>query len=113
MMLEQQLRTLIAEAAQSDERIGPLEENIKWGQPSFTPKRRNVGSSVRLQNNDDGTMSLMFICHTHLVERFAELYPTELSYDGNRAIVVDPTKLFDREAAKHCIALALRYKLKA
>jgi DNA-3-methyladenine glycosylase I len=42
------LKTLIHGVAESTPEIGPLEESLKWGEQSFTPARRNVGSSVRI-----------------------------------------------------------------
>lgn len=104
------LRKLILEAAAAIDGLGPLEESIKWGQPSFAPQKRNIGSSVRIQEGQDGTASLMFICHTNLVDEFRELYGDRLTFEGNRAIIVDLSKQLPREELKHCIALALTYK---
>ena len=70
--------------------VSPLVESLKWGQPSFTPQKANVGSSVRLAALPDGRVGLYFICHTGLVNRFREIYPKGLEFDGNRAIIVTP-----------------------
>ena len=109
--MENRLRQLILDVAAGNDRIGSLEESLKWGQPSFTPTRKGVGSSVRIQPNRDGAFALMFICHTGLVDRFREIYPDELSYEGNRAIVVRNETDLDDPALAHCIAMALTYKL--
>ena len=111
MSLEQALRTFIHEVAEEYDAIGALEESLKWGQPSFTPKKKNIGSSVRLQHNKDGTMSLMFICHTGLVSKFRELYESELTFEGTRAIVVSEISSTNSPQLKHCIAMALTYHL--
>ncbi|MFZ1814631.1 MAG: DUF1801 domain-containing protein [Rhizobiaceae bacterium] len=111
-MNETDLRNLILEAAGEVPDIGPLAQTIKWGQPSFAPSRPGIGSSVRIQANGNGTYGLMFICHAGLVERFRGQYAGELEFDGDRAIVVDPARPFDRVAAKHCVAQALTFKLK-
>ena len=66
------LRTLIFEVADETPGIGELTETLKWGQPSYTPKKPRIGSSVRLSATDDGRAAVWFICHTHLVDRFRE-----------------------------------------
>ena len=111
-MTPEQLKALICKVAADTPEIGPLEESVKWGEQSFTPVKRNVGSSVRIQPRADGAAALMFICHTNLVEEFRRLYPDALKYEGNRAIVLSGEDELDREALAHCIALALTYKLR-
>lgn len=102
-------RQLIAQSAQETEGVGPLIESVKWGEPSFTPAKRNIGSSVRLQQRDDRDVALMFICHTGLVDDFRDLYGDRLEFEGNRAIVLKSGQEYDAPAVKHCIALALTY----
>jgi len=111
-MTADELKTLIHHVAAARPEIGPLEESLKWGEQSFTPAKRNVGSSVRIAPRPDGDLALMFICHTNLVDEFRDLYPDTLTYEGNRAIVLPGGVAPDREALEHCIALALTYKLR-
>jgi len=106
------LKALIQEVAADKPEIGQLEESLKWGEQSFTPVKRNIGSSVRIQPRADGDAALMFICHTNLVEEFRALYPETLTFEGNRAIVLAKDREPDREALSHCIALTLTYKLR-
>lgn len=106
------LRTLIVEAAADTPEIGPLEESLKWGEPSFTPRKANIGSSVRIAVRENGDRALMFICHTNLVEEFRALFPDRLTFEGNRAIVLPSGAEPDLDALRHCIALALTYKLR-
>lgn len=112
-VLYDELKALIFDAAASHEKIGPLEESVKWGQASFTPKKKNVGSSVRLDLLGDQEVGMYFICTTHLVNKFQEIYPDKFDYRDGRALVFASAKTYDREALKHCIALALTYKLKS
>jgi hypothetical protein len=105
------LRALVHGVASGLPGVAPLVESLKWGQPSFTPKRANVGSSVRLAALPDGRVGVYFICHTGLVDRFRELYPEGLEFEGNRAILVTPGSDVDRDALSHCIAMALTYHL--
>lgn len=111
-MTPQDLRTLIYDVAARTPDIGEVEESLKWGEQSFTPKKRNIGSSVRIAPRSNGDVALMFICHTNLVEEFREHYPDALEFEGNRAIVLADGQEFDREALAHCIVLALSYKLR-
>lgn len=107
-----ELRALIVDAAAQVPSIGPLEESVKWGQPSFAPKRANVGSSVRIEERANGDHALMFICTTGLVDQFRDLYSDVLTFDGKRAIVLPQGAMPDREALQHCIQLALTHKLR-
>lgn len=54
------LRSLIHRVAAATPEIGPLEESLKWGEQSFTPARRNVGSSVRIARRKDGSLALTY-----------------------------------------------------
>lgn len=105
------LKSLIEEAAAAQPQIGALEESVKWGQPSFTPKAKNTGSSVRIETRE-GSHALMFICTTGLVEEFRTLYGDTLQLEGKRAIVIPNGPLPDEAAIKHCIQLALTHKLR-
>ncbi|MEO0635661.1 MAG: DUF1801 domain-containing protein [Pseudomonadota bacterium] len=109
--LKGKLRNLIGEVAQETDSVGEIEETLKWGQPSFAPKRPKVGSSVRLQDNEDGSTGLMFICNTDLVERFRTQYPDQLDFIGNREIRVRELTAANEPALKHCVAMALTYHL--
>ena len=111
-MTPDDLKSLIHRVAAATPEIGPLEESLKWGEQSFTPAKRNVGSSVRIARRNDGGLALMFICHTNLVDEFRDLYPDALTYEGNRAILIAADATPDRQALEHCIALALTYKLR-
>ena len=106
------LKTLILAAAQSAPEIGPLEESTKWGQPSFAPLKRNIGSSVRIELRDNGDAALMFICTSGLVDEFRELYEEQLTFEGKRAIILPDGRIDERNALTHCIQRALNHKLR-
>lgn len=58
----------------------------------------------------DGAHCRMYLhCQTNLVATFRELYPTELSYEGNRAILVPRRGPIPLDALRHCVTLALTY----
>jgi hypothetical protein len=96
------------------EGVGPLEEALKWGQPSFLTTQSRSGSTIRIdraKGNDD-QYAIYFHCQTNLVRTFRELYPKKFDYEGNRAVVLDANKKPDEKALAHCIALALTYHLR-
>ena len=106
------LRQLILVTAAQTIGVGEIEESLKWGEPSYTPSKKGIGSSVRLAPRNDGKLSMHFICHTGLVDRFRELYSDRLTFEGNRTIVIDEYKPLAEQELRHCIAMALTYFLK-
>jgi hypothetical protein len=107
----QLLRRLIFQTAAETPGVGELAETLKWGQPSYAPKKPRIGSSVRLGARDDGAVAVYFICHTHLVDRFRERYPDHFNFEGNRALVFEEGAPLPEDELKHCIAMALTYHL--
>lgn len=110
--LYSRLRALILETARETEGVGDLAESLKWGEPSFTPARPRIGSSVRLAIRDRQTVAMLFICHTHLVDRFRELYPDSFAFEGDRALIFRTDAPVPVAETKHCIALALTWHLR-
>ncbi|MBT1512165.1 DUF1801 domain-containing protein [Bradyrhizobium sp. SRL28] len=107
------LRRLIFDTAESTEGVGALEETLKWGQPSYLTAESKSGSTIRIDQvkAEAGRYAVYFHCQTDLVETFRELYP-ELSYGGNRSILLDAGEKLPEKALRHCIALALTYHLR-
>jgi hypothetical protein len=107
------LRQLIFDTADTVEGVGPLEESLKWGQPSYLTSATKSGSTVRIDRIKSAASqyAVYFHCQTNLVETFRELYPTELSYSGNRAIILNADDAVPEPALRHCVALALTYHL--
>jgi hypothetical protein len=104
------LRKLIFETAKTTSGVGPLEETLKWGQPSYLTSESRSGSTIRIDQvkAEASGYAVYFHCQTDLVETFRELYP-ELRYGGNRCILLDAGDKVPEEALRHCIALALTY----
>lgn len=105
------LRRLILKTAAKTEGVGPLEEALKWGQPSYLTLESRSGSTIRIDRvkASDEKYAVFFHCQTRLVPIFRELYPKKFAYSGNRAIILDVNKKPDEKALAHCIALALTY----
>ena len=108
------LRRLILDVAASTEGVGPLEETLKWGQPSFLTSATNSGTTIRIDwlSKSDDRPALFVHCQTNLIATCKAIYPDTLSYQGNRAIVLDADKPLPEDELRHCIALALTYKLR-
>ena len=107
------LRRLIFETAKATKGVGTLEETLKWGQPSYLTPETGSGSTIRIDQVKPAAdqVAVYFHCQTNLVETFRELYP-ELSYSGNRAILLDVAAKLPEPALRHCVALALTYHLR-
>lgn len=103
------LRRLIFDTAQSLDGVGEIEETLKWGQPSYlTPSKS--GSTIRIDRlRDNDGYAMYFHCRTDLVATFRELYPTQMTYGGNRSIVFSAADKIPAKALSHCVGLALTY----
>lgn len=105
------LRQLIFDVAADTDGVGPLEETLKWGEPSYLTSKSKSGSTVRIdwKGRKPDQYAMYFICHTNLVNTFREIYPDELVFDGNRSIIFQLGEDLPVEALSHCIVLALTY----
>ena len=104
------LRRLILDTAKATKGVGVVEETLKWGQPSYLTPETKSGSTIRIDQvkAEAGQYAVYFHCQTNLVETFRELYP-ELSYGGNRCILLDAEDKVPEAALRHCVGLALTY----
>jgi hypothetical protein len=107
------LRRLILDTARATHGVGSLQETLKWGQPSYLTAETRSGSTIRIDRAKPAASryALYFHCQTDLVETFRELYP-ELSYAGNRSILLDADDDIPETALRHCVGLALTYHLR-
>jgi len=103
-----QLDVLIYSVA-NDLEIADITESIKWGEPCYSCK---TGSPIRCdwKLKTPQQYYLFFNCQTKLVDTFRELYAETLTFQGNRAIVLNLNGALPEEAIRHCIELALNYK---
>jgi hypothetical protein len=108
------LRRLILDTARTTKGVGALDETLKWGQPSYLTAETKSGSTIRIDRvkSADGQYAVYFHCQTNLVETFRQLYPSELSYGGNRSILLNADDKVPEAALRHCVALALTYHLR-
>lgn len=107
------LREVILETAAETEGVGRLEEALRWGEPSYLTSESGSGTTIRISTvRDEARKYAMYVnCQTTLVDTYRQIYPDLFEYVGSRAVVFDIDKEFPQDALRHCIALALRYKL--
>jgi hypothetical protein len=108
------LRELVFDTAAKTADVGPLNETLKWGQPSYLTEESGSGTTVRidrLKNRDDG-YAIYFHCQSGLVDTFRGIYPDTFTYEGNRAIVFAAKDRLPVRALGHCIGLALTHHLR-
>lgn len=102
------LRQLILDTAEEMDWPHPLEETLKWGEPSYLVKG---GSTVRIdwKKNSPQHYAMYFNCKTKLIDAFKKLYAKKFKFSGNRAIVFEVSQDIPVKELKHCIELALSY----
>ena len=108
------LRELVFRTAASTEGVGELEETLKWGEPAYLTPATRSGSTVRLGWKKARPLeyALYFNCQTTLVDTFRTLFPKELRFEVNRAIVLLEADSVPTQALRFCIAAALTYHLR-
>lgn len=105
------LRALIFETAADTEGVGPLEETLKWGQPSYLTSKTKAGSTIRLGLPKTGGYALYTHCQTSLMSDFQTLFPDDFVYEGNRAIHFQPEEELPTDKLRLLIKAALTYHL--
>ena len=102
-------RDLIFDVTQSDQRIGALEETLRWGEPAYLTQTKKNGSTIRLGvEKISGKAAVFFNCQTTLVEEFRAQFGSDLQYSKNRAVLIGD----NHDALKICIGAALTYHLR-
>ncbi len=104
------IRSLIFETAAHTEGVGELTETLKWGEPAYLTRNKS-GTTIRLawKPKQPSQFALYVNCQTNLIERFRELAPPEISFEGSRAMVFHAPFKTSREFLVACITVALTY----
>ncbi|WP_346900390.1 DUF1801 domain-containing protein [uncultured Roseibium sp.] len=107
------LRTLVYQVAAEDQRVGPLQETLKWGEPSYLTEVTRSGTTLRLavKKSMPATYGLFFNCRTRLAERITDFYPDTFMLDGTRGLLFSAGRNIPDEEVKACISLVLTYRL--
>lgn len=105
------VRALILKTAASTPGVGEIEETLKWGEPAYVTAVSKSGSTIRFgwKKSDVGRYAIYFNCQTTLIETFRTLFPKELRFEGNRAIILDESEPVPIETLAFCIGAALTY----
>ncbi len=107
------LRELIFDTAASTDGVGEITETLKWGQPAYLPVRPRTGTTVRIgAAGGSGQLGMFVHCQTSLIESYRRHYGSELTLDGNRAVVLTAGQRVPAEVLRHCVAMALTYHLR-
>jgi hypothetical protein len=107
------LRRLILKTAKSTDRVGKLEETLKWGEPAYLTSETKSGSTIRIawKRSKPTQCAMYFHCQTNLVPTFRELFSDYFRFEDNRAIVFHEDDDLPTEQLSLCIAAALTYHL--
>ena len=106
------LRQLIFAVAARTPGVGPLEETLKWGEPSYlTPSQS--GSTVRIdwKKSMPSQYAVYFNCKTSLVQTFGEMFGDTFSYGGQRSILFEKSANIPMQELAVFISIALTYRL--
>ena len=105
------VRQLIFAVAKSTVGVGPLVESLRWGEPAYLTAQSKSGSTLRLGRpaTPPDRCAIYLNCRTTLVANFRTLFPNELFYQGDRAILLDTRRCLPDEQLSVCIAMALTY----
>ncbi|WP_238365598.1 DUF1801 domain-containing protein [Mesobacterium pallidum] len=105
------LRGMILDVAAEDPAIGPLDESLKWGQPSYaTPS--GSGTPLRLSLAKSGDPAILAHCQTRVIPDFRALFGAEFAYDGTRAVHLPLDRPLATEPLRLLIHSALTYRLR-
>ena len=103
-----EMRETILAVAAATAGVGPIEETLKWGQPSYLTQATKSGSTVRIDAHPDGGTAIYVNCQTDLVETFRSHYPA-LVYEGARCVHFPAELPLPDAPLRHIIALTLTY----
>ena len=109
----ERLRQLIFDVASSTDEIGKLEETLKWGEPAYLPSETKSGTTIRIDWKDKNPdkIGLYVSCNTTLIDSYKSIFGNELSFEGNRAIILSADKPIPTKPLMLCIRMALRYHI--
>ena len=103
------LRELIYETAR-DAGSDPVEETLKWGQPSFSNGKSGTPLRLGYQADAVNPVRLYVHCSTDLIDQCRSRFDN-LTYEKNRAICLSDADPLPEGPLRACIALALTYHI--
>jgi len=105
---------MIFDVATTTDGVGPIEETLKWGQPSYLTTDTQSGTTVRIDKFswEKDKYALFVHCQSDVLDQFRTSFGKEYDCDGNRGIILDAKDDIPEEAVRHFIWLALTYHLR-
>jgi len=105
------LRDIVFSLAAERTEVGVLTESLKWGEPSYVPKRSRTGTPVRIAWKDKApdSISLFVNCQTTLIQEWREIYGDTFEFVGNRELKLQVSGDWPEAELTHCVAMALTY----
>lgn len=108
-----ELRALIFDTAAKTPRVGPIEEALRWGEPSYLTSQSKSGTTIRIhwkpKRPDHGAFYVH--CQTHLVDEYRLRHAQSFEFEGDRAVLFALDRPLPQRALRDCIRLALTYHL--
>ncbi len=103
------LRDIIRAAAEASG-AAPLEESLKWGQPSFAPSKR-MGTPIRLSwsQKSPERVEMLVHCQTSLVDAWRHRFGDLFDYDGTRAVHIPLEQPLPEKPLHIMAVMALTY----
>ncbi len=109
-----QLRSLIFRTAETTEGVGPIEEALRWGEPSYLTSQSKSGTTIRIhwKQKQPDRCAMYVHCQTNLIEQYRLRHGDVLEFEGNRAVLLDVERPLPEGALRDCVRLALTYHQK-
>jgi hypothetical protein len=104
------LRDLIFDTADALP-VGAIEESLKWGQPSYTTAGSRAATPIRLGVTKTGDVGMFTHCQSTVMSDFRALAPTDMRFDGNRGLLLEPNDTLPLDDITPLIRAALTYRL--
>ena len=91
--------------------VGPITEDLRWGQPSLLTLATGSGSTIRIDGlrDEPDKFAMFFHCQTGLVDQFREIFGNQLTIVGNRAVEFHVAEPLPEVELSYCISLALTH----
>ncbi len=106
-----EVRRLIFETAACTPGVGPLEEALRWGEPSYLTPKTKSGTTLRIhwKAHRPDRCALYVHCQTTLLEQYRALHGAAFEFEGKRALLIPVDGPLPARALRDCIRLALTY----
>jgi hypothetical protein len=107
------LRKIIFDTAKEIEQIEELVETLKWGEPIYLPKKKNIVTTIRIHwlRTKPNQYGMYFNCNTSLIPRIKRRFGNTFAYEGKRAIVFNEGDDLPSSELRECVKMALTYHL--